>query len=207
MTTTAVLAALVLAANGADGRLLDDDVSAGLGVLGSGYAVHGARWGDALFTPTLTGRGVFGGFVVDGGLLVATPLAPGGTSFSTSVGLRVGWSGQRWALVGGAVLQWAHDGRPALQLVPTLRGSVDLGAMGLTLGVLDDQGMVPAHLSADLPTKLGRFSLGWVFPIGLIGSADVPISGRVGLRVSGFVFRVFNAEVAMLTVAATWGSR
>jgi len=202
---TALLLAVLLSADGgaARERLVSSEVSAGVGFLGAAYTMNGARWGDALLTPTVTARGVFAGFTVDGGAYLAGPLTPGGVALSVDAALRVGWTGRRWSLVGGVNLQWTPGAKPATSLLPTVRLDVDFGPVGLAVGVFDHLGLVPVHLDA----KLGRFSLGWVAPIGLLAAADLELPDGFGLRLTGFAFKLGNAETAMLSLAGTWGPR
>jgi len=209
---TPLLLALVLAADPGPQRLLESQVSAGVGALGTSYTVFGARLGDAALLPTVTARGVFGGFVIEGGAFVATTLVREGTLLTLTGGARVGYSGERWAVVAGVVAQFAPEATPSLQVLPSLRAQVSFGQAGLSLGVFDHLGLVPAHLSVDVgpftrapETGRGRFSLGWVAPLGLIGSADVPIASGFGLRFTGFAYRLNNVESAMFLVSGTFG--
>ncbi len=200
-----LLVGLLLAAE-PSGRLLDSHVAAGVGVLGSSYTVFGSRLGDTAFAPMLTARGVFSGFVVDGGVLVAAPLSRGGTLFSLTGTARVGWSGERWSIVGGLVAQLASEATPSTQLLPSLRAQLSFGKAGLTLGVFDVVGQVPLHLSVELgPFANGRFSVGWVAPVGLIASVEVWMTRDFGLRFFGFASRLGNVESAMGVVSVVYG--
>ncbi len=200
---TPLLVAVVLCADGSPppARLLSNEVSAGLGFLGASYTTLGSRVGDTLLTPTLAGRAVVNGFTVDGGLYLAAPLEAGGLATSYSWAVRLGWTGRRWSAVAGATMTYTPGARPAVSMLPSLLGQYDFGPLGLALGVFDQLGLVPAHLSA----RMGRFSIGWVAPVGLLASADLPLPDGFGLRFSGFAFRLGNTEMAMLTIAATWG--
>jgi hypothetical protein len=92
---------------------------------------------------------------------------------------------------------------PAAALLPTLRLDLDFGVVGVVLGVLDHLALMPAHLDV----KLGRYSVGWVAPLGLLAGADFVLLNGFGLRVLGFLFKLGNAESAMLTLSGTWGPR
>lgn len=187
--------------------LLTNEVSAGVGVLGTGFTVaRGVRLGDAHLTPTITARGLLGGFVIDGGLFTASPLSDGRTAFALNGALRLGYSGARWSVLGGVAAQVAPDARPAWRFLPTLRGSVSFGAVGLSLGVFDHLGTVPAHLSLDVHAwETARFSVGWVAPLGLIASGDLPIGRGFGLRLTAFAFRIANTESAQVLLSGTFG--
>lgn len=202
----ALLVSLVAMAEPAPTRLLDSHVSAGVGVLGASYTVVGARLGDPLLVPVVTARGVFGGFVVDGGGLVAAPVTRGGTGLSLTGALRAGWSGQSWSLLGGVVMQLAPEAVPSTQLLPTLRGQLSFGKAGVSVGVFDFVGQVPLHVSVELgPFTNGRFSLGWVAPLGVVASADLWVTPDFGVRLSGFGYRLGNVETAMGVVSVTYG--
>ncbi len=194
---------LVLGASG-DERLLTNEVSAGVGVLGSGYSQLGVRLADAQLTPTVTARWLFWGVTVDGGLLLVAPLTRDGAALALTGGLRVGYTGQRFSVVGGALAQWASDGHPAVQWLPTLRASVDFGPFGLTLGILDELGLLPAHLSFDLALGRSTFSVGWVAPIGLVGRFEVPLVSDFALRLQGFAYKVAEAEFAQVMVGVVF---
>lgn len=186
-------------------RLVAPEVTAGLGFLGSSYASTGFRLGDPQLAPIVTARYLFGGFTTDAGVLLSLPLTPDGVGLAFTGSLRVGWTWRKWSLVGGAVMQWASGATPALQWLPTLKLSADFGPFGMTLGVLDELALLPAHLSFDLKQGRRRFSVGWVVPIGLVAGADLPITERFGLRLHAFAFKAFQAEMAMVTVSGTFG--
>jgi len=212
---TALLLAVLLAAEApavegvappaAAERLVGPEATAGLGVLGASYAQPGYRLGDAHFTPVVTARYLLGGFTTDAGVLLAVPLTRDGMALAFTGSLRIGWTWRAWSAVGGVVMQWASGATPASQWLPSLRVSGDFGTVGMTLGVLDHFALVPAHLSFDFRAERRRFSLGWVVPIGLVAGADLPLSEGFGLRCTAFAFKAFQAEVAMFTVAGTFG--
>ncbi len=202
-----LLVATVLAADappGASTRLLTPEVSAGVGVLGAGYSQHGARWGDAHLAPVVTGRYLFGGFTVEAGVLLAAPLAAETTATSLSGGLALGWTGRRWNVMLGATLQWSALTTPAVQVLPQLRAAYDFGPFGLAVGVFDQLALVPAHLSGFFRVGATRLSIGYVAPLGAMAGIDVPLTGRFGVRITGFAFKLAQSEFAMLTLAATF---
>jgi hypothetical protein len=203
-----LLLSLALAAEPGPPRLLTSQVAAGVGVMGSSLVVTGTRLGETLLTPSVSGRVLLGGVVLEGGLLTSSSLVRGGAVFSLTGEARVGWSGERWAVTAGAIVQVSPEARPALQVLPTLRGSLAFGRAGLTLGVFDHFGLVPAHLCVDVvPTPKGRFGLGWVAPLGLLASGELALTEGFGVRVLAFGYRLGSAELAMLLVSGTFGGR
>lgn len=186
-------------------RLLRTEVTAGVGLLGSAYASPAARWGDLHLAPVVTGRVLLGGFTTEAGVLLAVPFEAATTGTALTAGLAVGWSGERWSLTAGALLQWADAARPAVQVLPQLRAAYDFGPVGLSLGVFDQLGLIPAHLSAFTHLGPTRLSLGWVAPLGLLAGADLELPRGFGLRVTGFLFKLAQSEFAMLTIAGTFG--
>jgi hypothetical protein len=198
-----LLAVLVVNLN--DGpRLLTDEVSAGLGVFGSGYSQPGVRLGDANLSPTVTGRVLFSGVTLEGGVLVVAPLTRDGSALAVTGSARVGWTGQRFTVLAGVLGQWGQGANPAWQWLPTVRASVDFGPFGLTLGVFDLLGLVPAHLSFDVSLKHVRFSVGWVAPIGLVGTLDLPVAERFAVRFQAFAYKLAQAEFAQGTVGVVF---
>jgi len=185
-------------------RLMSPEVSAGVGLLGAGYTGQGPRWGDLHVAPVVTGRYLIGGFTTEAGVLLVVPTSRETTGLSFTAGLTVGWTGRRWSLAAGALMQWSSLARPAIEWLPQLRLSYDFGLFGATFGLFDQLGLVPAHLSADLRWRGRKFSLGWVAPIGVMAGADLPLGGRLGLRLNGFAFKLAQSEYAMLTVGGTF---
>jgi hypothetical protein len=184
-------------------RLIESEAEAGVGLLGSGYAVVAQRWGDTVITPALTGRFQKWGLVGEVGAMFFAPVTQQGAGWSVVAQLRVGYSGVRWSVLLGATGQFANLGRPQLQLLPSLRAQWEFHQnFGMTVGVLEQFAMVPAHLSLNL---YRRYSVGWAFPLGFIGEARFPINDDFGVKVSAFFVRLGTAEIAMLSVAGTFG--
>jgi len=115
-------------------------------VLGSGYAPTGLIFGDTQLTVAASSRVLFGGFVIEAGELVVAPFSRDGSSLAATSSLRLGWSGQRWSLLVGAIGQWVQNAVPRWQWMQSARGSPKLGPIGSTLGVFDLLGLLPAHL-------------------------------------------------------------
>jgi hypothetical protein len=199
---------VVLAQPVADGvHLWESEVTAGVGVLASGFASTSTRVGDASLAPVVTARGVFGGFLVEGGALVTVPFARLGPYASVTLGARVGWTWSRFALSAGAVLQVAPAAHPPTSVLPSLKVHWQfLPVLGVSLGVLDGLGQLPVHLSAEVgPFPFGHFTVGFVGPLGASLGADLPLLGGVGLRVQAFYYRIplgpSPAEFAMVAVS------
>jgi hypothetical protein len=201
---SALALALVLAsAEPAPERLVTTEVSAGLGLLGTSFIARGARWGDFMWSPGVSGRVEWHGLTAEATVLFSVPDAPLGLAPSWSGTARVGYTGQRWLVQGGVAFGYTRGAQPGWTVLPSLVGRYDFAAIGVSAGVFDLAGLVPARLSAEF----GRFSVGWVFPIGLIASGDVPLPDGFGLRVTGFAFKLGNAETAMVMFSGTWGPR
>jgi hypothetical protein len=197
---------LLLVCAAGEPRLLQDEVAAGVGLLGSGYtAVGGTAVADPQLTVGVGYRMVWSGPTADLGVLVALPLTPDGTSLALTGALRVGWTGQRWSVLGGVLVQWAQDPKAPLSFLPTLHAAVDLGPCGLSAGVLDLLGLVPAHLSVDLKAKDISFSVGWVAPVGLLAALELPAWPGARARLTAFAYRLFQAEFAFLSVGVALG--
>ncbi len=204
--SSARLLALLLAAGSAraepavaQARLLAPELSAQVGALGLGYTHAGGRWGDGFFAAGLSGRTLFGGFVVDGELFTATPTRAEGAGFTGTAGLRLGWSGERWAVLAGALVQWTPGAQPAVQLWPTLHARYSFGAVGLSTGLFEEHGLALAHLTLDTQWV----SVGYVPPLGVRAVLHLPGLQPLGLEVRALAYRLANTEVALLTLAGT----
>ncbi|MBN1209491.1 MAG: hypothetical protein JXB05_31860 [Myxococcaceae bacterium] len=177
-------------------RALTNELSSELGLLAGGYSFSGGSWTDAYAASITSGHYLFGGLTVQAGLLSLTPLERGGPSPSFSLGVRLGYTGERWSVVAGPVLQATYPSSPLITVLPSVRGLYQLGAVTLDAGLLDKQGLVPAHLGA----SYGPVGLAYVLPLGLRAHARIPLTERAGIQVEGFAFRVGNAQSALLTV-------
>jgi hypothetical protein len=177
-------------------RALTNEISSELGFLVSGYSFSGGSWNDAYATSLTGGHYLFNGFTVQAGLLSLTPLEGGGPKSSMSLSVRLGFTGERWSVVAGPVIQATYPSTPLVTVLPSVKGLYQLGAVTLDAGLLDKAGMVPAHVGA----SYGRVGLAYVLPLGARASARIPLSERAGIQVDGFAFRLGNAHTAMLTV-------
>ncbi|MDY7229998.1 hypothetical protein [Hyalangium rubrum] len=177
-------------------RLLVNEVRTQVGLLVGGYGFEGGGWDDAFFLNSTSGHYLFGGFTAEAGLLSLVPLERGGPQSSYALSARLGYTGERWSVLAGPVLQATYPGSPLIQVLPSVKGRYRLGEVTLDAAVLDQQGMVPAHVGA----TYGPVGLAYVLPLGARAHARIPLSPRVALLVEGFAFRLSSARSAMLTV-------
>ena len=177
-------------------RALTNEVSSSLGLLTGGYSFSGGSWDDLFAVSVTRGHYLFHGFTAEAGSLSLTPLERGGPRPSTSLGLRLGYTGERWSVLAGAVLQATYPSTPILTLLPSVRGVYQVGKVTLDAGLLDGLGLVPAHVGA----SYGPVGLAYVLPLGARAHARIPLSANAGIRLEAFAFRVGNAHSAMLTV-------
>lgn len=177
-------------------RALAAELGTNLGVFTGGYAFDGGRWEDAYLANTSTARFLLGGLTLDGGLLSLLPLERGGPGLSTTLTARLGYTGERWSVVGGAVLGVGYSAEPLFQLLPSVKGLYRVGPVALEAGLFDAHGQVPAHLGA----AYGPVALAYVFPLGGRARVDIPLAARAGLRVEGFVFQYGDVRTSLLSV-------
>lgn len=177
-------------------RALAAELRADMGLLTGGYGFDGGRWQDTWLASATSARYLLGGFTVEGGGLSLLPLERGGPHLSTTLSARAGYTGERWSATGGAVLGIGYRARPVLQLLPTLKGLYQVGAVALEAGLFDSFGQVPAHLGA----AYGPVGLAYVFPLGGRARVDLPLSTRAGLRLEGFLFQYGDIRTSLVTV-------
>jgi hypothetical protein len=177
-------------------RALVNELYAETGLLTSGYTFEGGGWNDVYLASGGGAHYLFGGLTVEGSMLTLMPLERDGPGASLSLAVRVGYTGERWSVVAGPVLQGAARAEPLFQGLPSLRGLYDIGPVRLDAGVLDWNGMVPAHVGL----SYGPVGLAYVLPLGFRARARIPLTARAGLQVSGYALRLFGASSALLTV-------
>ncbi|MDC0712706.1 hypothetical protein POL68_29865 [Stigmatella sp. ncwal1] len=177
-------------------RALVNELHAETGLLTGGYSFEGGGWNDVFLASGGGALYLFGGLTVEGSVLSLLPLERGGPGASISLAARVGYTGQRWSVVAGPVIQGAYPANPILQVLPSVRGLYDVGPVRLDAGLLDWNGMVPAHVGL----SYGPVGLAYVLPLGVRAQARIPLTARAGLQVSGYAFRLFGAHSALLTV-------
>jgi hypothetical protein len=176
--------------------LLGAELHVDLGALTGGYTLGDGAWMEPFAAQALAGHVLFGGFTLDGGLLSLEPLRPGGPGASLTLTARVGYTGERWSLVGGPVLGLAYSARPGLQVLPSVKALYRVGPVDLHAGLLDLHGLVPAHLGASWK----GLGLAYVLPLGARAWASIPLNPALNLRVEAFAFRLGTARSALLTV-------
>ncbi|QRN98315.1 hypothetical protein JRI60_04395 [Archangium violaceum] len=167
-----------------------------LGALTGGYTYGGGAWMSPFASQAASGHLLLGGFTLDAGVLSLVPLQRHGSGASLTLTARAGYTGERWSLVGGPVLNLAYTARPALQVLPSVKALYRVGPVDLHAGLLDLHGLVPAHLGA----SWNGLGLAYVLPLGARAWAHIPLSSSLGLQVEGFAFRLGSAQSAMLTV-------
>lgn len=167
-----------------------------VGALASGYTVVGGGSWDGFAAQALSGHRLWGGFTLDGDLLSLVPLEADGPGASLSLTVRAGYTGERWSLVGGPVLNFDYTARPALQVLPSLQALYRLGPVDLHAGLFDVHGLVPLDVGASFK----GVGLAYVLPLGARAWVDVPLTKHLDLHVEGFAFRLATAQSALLTV-------
>lgn len=177
-------------------RALTNEMHTQAGLLVSGYSHGGGSWDDLYAISFTGGHYLFQGFTAEAGLLSLTPLERGGPGLSLSLSARLGYTGERWSVLAGPVIQAAYPSTPIVTVLPSVRGLYRLETVSLDAGVLDMAGMIPAHVGV----SYGPVSLAYVLPLGARASARIPLSARAGIQVDGFAFRVGSAHSAMLVV-------
>jgi hypothetical protein len=71
--------------------------------------------------------------------------------------------------------------------------------------VFDHLGFVPTHLSVELgPWERGRFSVGWVAPLGLLVTGALRVAPGFEVRATAFAFKLANTESATLLVSGSF---
>ncbi|QSQ22199.1 hypothetical protein JY651_44925 [Pyxidicoccus parkwayensis] len=177
-------------------RALTSELGTAVGLFTGGYGFEGGRWEDAYLANTTSARFLLGGFTLDGGLLSLLPLERGGPGGSTSVTARLGYTSERWSVVGGAVVGLGYTSQPLLQVLPSVKGLYRVGPVDLEAGIFDANGQVPAHLGA----SYGPVGLAYVFPLGGRARVDIPLAARAGVRLEGFVFQYGDVRTSLVTV-------
>ena len=177
-------------------RILVNEIHAFAGVLTGGYTFHGGSYTDAFLAKGTGGHYLFEGFTAEAAVFSLLPLRGGGPRPSFTLTARLGYTGERWSLLGGPVLQATYPSTPIVQVLPSLRALYRAGPVVLNAGLLDLHGMVPAHIGA----SYGPVGLAYVLPLGARAHVRIPLSTRVNIHLEGFFFRVGVAQSAMFTV-------
>jgi len=177
-------------------RALKNELSSSLGLLVGGYSYSGGSWDDLYAASITRGHYLFNGLTAEAGMLSLTPLERGGPRPSTSLSLRLGYTGERWSVLAGAVLQATYPSTPILTVLPSVRGLYQVGKVTLDAGLLDGVGLVPAHVGV----SYGPVGLAYVLPLGARAHARIPLSANAGIQLEAFAFRIGTAHSALLTV-------
>lgn len=177
-------------------RALTNEISSSLGLLTGGYSFPGGSWDDLFISSITRGHYLFNGLTAEAGMLSLTPIEGGGPLSSTSLSLRLGYTGERWSVLAGAVLQTTYPSTPILTVLPSVRGLYQVGKVTLDAGLVDLVGMVPAHVGA----SYGPVGLAYVLPLGVRAHARIPLTANAGIQLEAFAFRLSSARSAMFTV-------
>jgi hypothetical protein len=178
---------------------------ADVGLLSSGLVAADRAWTDSFAAQALSGHVLVGGLTLEGDALALQPLSvasvlggggDGGAGASVTLGVRVGYTGERWSVVGGPLLGFAPGARPRLQVLPTLRALRHVGPLTLHAGVFDSHGLIPAHLGVSWK----NVGLSYVLPLGARVWGRLPIGPRVGLRLEGFLYRLAGIHSEAFTL-------
>jgi hypothetical protein len=167
-----------------------------VGALASGYTVVGGSTWDGFAVQALSGHKRWGGFTLDADVTSLVPLEAHGPGASLSLTVRAGYTGERWSLVGGPVLNLGYTALPALQVLPSLKALYRLGPVDLHAGLFDAHGLVPLDVGASFK----GVGLAYVLPLGARAWVDVPLTRYLDLHVEGFAYRLVTAQSALLTV-------
>jgi hypothetical protein len=196
-----ILLAASPAAAQTDGGPRPFQISAGVGIVDTGFGFAGGAWAQPFLAQQLEVSWAPRGLTVEGSLMHALPVSGSSATRAFTALVRAGWTGERFALTAGPSLQLAPSAQPAAQLLPTLRAAWRMfDRFGLSLGVFDVHALAPARLSFEAD----RFGIGYVAPLGAEAHARVPLAGTVDLQIQGLALRVANATVAALLVSGAW---
>lgn len=183
-------------------RLRPTEVSVGLTGVGSAYNFRGGRLGDFTLGPDIRAHAVLAGFTVAGSFLHAVPFDSGGVATATTLTARVGYTGERFQLLAGAVIQVAPEVEPARQLLPSLRAEMKFTEKArFSFSLFEAHGLVPVQFAWEQQS----FFIGYVAPIGLSAGFRMAASQDLSLDVRGVAFSIYNTQVAMLTVSGVVG--
>lgn len=209
----AVLLPLVLATSPVDaseptlaeraGPLLSSEAELGLSVAGEALERGDTRSGDIYAGPLLRGRLAHRGVLLEGAALFLLPRSSRGAAAGGNGFARIGFSGHRWALLGGVALQYAPAAQPTLQLLPSLQGRAAFRTFQLSAGLFDPLtlGLAPAHLLLELDD----FGLGYVAPLGALATLRARVGTTLSLRLAALAFRLGRAEVGLFTASIAVG--
>src|SRR6187401_2597089 len=100
-------------------RLLTNEVALGVGLTAASYTYGHGRSGDLFLLPQLEGRALLGGLTGELSASFSGPTRAEGASSATAVGLRLGWTGERFSVTAGPTAQYASRAEPSLQWLPS----------------------------------------------------------------------------------------
>ncbi|MFL5321324.1 MAG: hypothetical protein ACJ790_16815 [Myxococcaceae bacterium] len=186
----------------AEPSLRHTEISAGLSGVGAGYTVRGGMNGDFTLGPDVRAQLLFSGVTVDSAFLLSVPTDALGVATSSTLTLRLGYTAERFQILLGAVAQYAQEAQPALQLLPSVRAEAEFTKrLRFSASLFGHHGLAPVELAWEQES----FSVGYLPPLGGSFQLRVPVGGEVALSVGALAFRLYNTDVAMVSVAGVLG--
>lgn len=184
-------------------RLRRTELSLGATGVGTAYTFRGGRFGDFSFGPDIRATGLIRGFTLQGSFLYSVPYdSTGATAASTLTG-RIGYTGQRFQILGGAVVQVAPGAAPAMQLLPSFRGEAKFTErLRFSAALFELHGFVPLQLA----WEQDDFFLGYAAPLGVTAGFRTRISEELQLDVRAVAFRLYNTELALISISGVAGA-
>jgi len=198
---TALLAAAPARTADVPRRLLASEAGLGGSVGGAGFATSGGRFGEVVTGRLLYGRLVLRGPTVELRARLDLPWDAASRTQSGVGELRLGWTGERWSVIGGVVVHHGFYAQPPFQILPSARAQVKVGEVTLVAGVFDYLGFAPAHLSVER----GDFGLGYLAPFGLESHFRLRLREYLGVLFQAMALRLGPAELVMATLTVTVG--
>lgn len=183
------------------GRVVPNTVSAGLGVIDTGFSFADGAWAQLFLAQQAEVRWPLGSVALEGSLLHALPASGSSATRAFTAQLRAGWATDRFTVAAGPSLQYAPEAQPWAQWLPTARAQWAMfERLGLSAGVFDIHALAPFRISLEAE----HFGAGYVAPLGAEVHARLPFGGNLELHLQGLALRIANATIAALLVSGAW---